>query len=74
VLDPAYAPRVHALLSPTIVVDGRVVGTWTRSVARSSVIVRPHLFERPARAQARAVADAAKEYGRFVGLRAVVVS
>jgi hypothetical protein len=71
-LDPAHAGRVHHLLSPTVVIDGRVVGTWTRVFKKDAVLVKATFFERPPRAWAHAFAAAAEEYGRFVGKRVVV--
>lgn len=74
VLDPSHAKRVPGLLSPTILVDGRVVGTWTRSLGPGdAVIVRASWFERGGRrAHADAFAAAAADYARFVGRRLVV--
>lgn len=72
-LDPSFADRVHHLLSPTVVVDGRVVGTWTRTIGKDAVVVTASFFERrPPRAWAHALEAAAEEYGRFVGRRAVL--
>jgi hypothetical protein len=68
-LDPEHADRVHRLLSPAVLVDGRVVGTWTRAFRGDAVLVKADLFERPGPARARAVAAAAGEYARFVGRR-----
>ncbi len=71
-LDPAHAARVHHLLSPTIVVGDRVVGTWTRTAARDSVLLRATFFERGGSSRAGALAAAAEEYGRFLGRRALL--
>ncbi len=71
-LDPAYARRVGNLLSPTLVHEGQVVGTWTRSFRKDTVEVRTTFFERAAPSRARAVAEAAAGYGAFVGRRVVL--
>lgn len=71
-LDPADAARVRHLLSPTIVVGGRVVGTWTRSLDGDSVLVRASIFDGGGRRPGAALAAAAERYGRFLGRRAVL--
>jgi len=63
---------VHHLLSPTIAIDGRVVGTWTRSFVKDAVHVRATFFERGGRSRATALAAAAEAYGAFVGRRVVL--
>ena len=71
ILDPAHARKVNAgggVLKPVVVVGDRVVGTWTRALARESVVVNALLFRRLAAAESNAVAAAAARYGRFLGL------
>jgi hypothetical protein len=72
ILDPAHAERVNHLLSPTIVADDRVVGTWTRSLKGDSVVVKAAFFERSGRARQEALAAAAERYAAFVGRRVVL--
>jgi hypothetical protein len=75
VLDPLYAKRVNAegdILNPTIVVGGQVVGTWKRALKRDAVVITPGLFGKLGRAEARAFADAASRYGRFLGASVVL--
>jgi hypothetical protein len=69
-LDPSHARHIPSLLSPTIVVKGRIVGTWTRTLGRNGVVVVPRFFGRPGPAELRSVAAAAVRYGRFLGLDA----
>jgi hypothetical protein len=74
-IDPKYAKRVNAgggMLGPSIVLDGRVIGTWRRTLGRHTVAVELDLFETPTRAEARAMADAAQRYGAFLGLETSV--
>jgi hypothetical protein len=71
VLAPEHAQRINAgggLLRPCIVVDGRVVGTWRRSLGPGEVSVELDLFEAVAAPERRAVAAAAERYGEFLGL------
>jgi hypothetical protein len=72
ILEPAWADRVHHLLSPTVVVADRVVGTWTRTLEQDAVLVEPTFFEQPGRAHRRAALAAAERYGAFLGRRVVV--
>jgi len=57
------AARATNGLAPVILAGGRVVGTWTRRVARDRVIVEPALFGRTRVALAPALA----RYGAFIG-------
>jgi hypothetical protein len=66
-LDRAHVSEVHALLSPTIAVGGRIVGTWLRREARGGTVVTPRFFEQPSDAVVRGVARAARRYARFTG-------
>jgi winged helix DNA-binding protein len=65
-------PRASDLLANAIVIDGRVAGTWTKSLQRGAVrvLIAPHRRLTPA--GRRAVAAAASRYGRFLGLPARV--
>jgi hypothetical protein len=69
-LDASHARHAPSLLSPTIASRGRIVGTWTRTLTRNSVVVVPRFFKRPGPAELRSVAAAAVRYGRFLGLDA----
>jgi hypothetical protein len=68
ILDQAYARRVNAgggMPKPTIVVNGRVVGTWQRMVKGPRTIVKPEPFRRLEEAEITAIEDAAGLYGQF---------
>ena len=58
------------LLSPAVVVSGRVVGHWTRTLAKGTVRFtwKPFAPLRPA--ARRSVGAAARRYAAFLGLRA----
>jgi hypothetical protein len=66
-LDPAHEREVNHLLSPTIVEDGRVVGTWTRTLERRGVRLQTRFFGRSRRPDPVPLEDAARRYGAFVG-------
>jgi hypothetical protein len=76
VLDETHARRVNAgggMLSPCIVVSGRVVGSWRRTLGHREVDVEVDLFEPLSPAARRGVAAAANRYGAFLGLEARLV-
>jgi winged helix DNA-binding protein len=71
VLDAVHARRVNnrgGLLSPAIVVGGRVVGTWKRSLGGRDVAVMASPFESVTPAEQESIALAAERYAAFLGL------
>jgi hypothetical protein len=64
--------RRQALLNPSVVIDGRVVGIWRRTLARYSVSIALDPFGKVTRAQRRAIAVAAARYASFLGLQLAV--
>jgi hypothetical protein len=70
VLDPRYAKMTNnggGILSPVIVLDGQVAGTWKRTLKKDTVIIFPKWFTAPRKAQQAALARAAQQYGAFLG-------
>lgn len=70
-MSSARASRLYRL-GPAgtyiVVVNGMVVGRWTRTFARNAVSIRIHLFDKLKRAEQRALEGAAEHFGAFVGL------
>ena len=56
------------VLNPTIVMDGRVVGTWKRTLKKDAVIITPNLFAPLNEAETRAFVASANRYGTFLDL------
>jgi len=54
------------LLAPTVVLDGRVVGTWRRTLARDAVEVTATLFAPVTKTHHAAIERAAKRYATFL--------
>jgi hypothetical protein len=73
VLDPRHARRVYSgvnlLFNPTIVIDGRIQGTWKRLIHKETVDLSLHPFTRLNKVEARALHRATQRYGEFLGLR-----
>lgn len=71
VLDPAYAKKVvpgGGMFKPVIVIDGRVVGTWQRTLRKTKVMVTFEPFTSLSPTQMETAVAAAESYGRFLGL------
>jgi winged helix DNA-binding protein len=69
-LDPAYTKQANSgngMLYPTMVVDGRVVGTWKRALKKDTLAISQSPFAKLKRAEAGALAEAASRYGKFLG-------
>ncbi len=65
-------PRANLILGPVIVVEGRVVGGWKRSLEGESVRITLNYFAPLSKAERQLVADAADRYGAFLGLTVVL--
>ncbi len=52
-------------LAYVIVLDGRIVGTWKRTIKKDSVAIETHPFRRLTPVEKRAVAEGAERYGDF---------
>jgi winged helix DNA-binding protein len=60
-----------AVLGPTVLLDGRAVGTWKRTLKREAVFIETSLWTTLKRAERDALDAAVQRYGEFLGLRAV---
>ena len=64
----AYKDREQGLLGPAVIVDGRISGTWKRTIDKAAVTI----FFSPLRALKNsdllAITNAADRYGEFLGL------
>ncbi|MGA7672378.1 MAG: winged helix DNA-binding domain-containing protein [Nitrolancea sp.] len=68
--DGAEMSRSNPLFNHTIVIDGRIRGTWTRKLRKSAVDVTVNLFEPVDRQTETALDGEVEKYGRFLGLSA----
>ena len=76
VLSPRDARRINAgggLLAPTVVVSGRVVGVWRRTLGRGVVTIALSLFGKPTPRERARIVAAAERYGAFLGLETKLV-
>ena len=75
VLDAAYAEEVcpggNGVFAPTIVIDGRVVGTWKRTIKKAAIEIVATPFTALNKSERHAFNEAAERYAAFMGLPAV---
>lgn len=64
--------RGNVLFNHTVVLEGKVVGTWKRTLKKSSVALELNLFQPLTGAQTKTVMAAVKRYGTFLGLDIVM--
>jgi len=71
VLAPEHASKIvpgnNGIFMPALVVDGQVVGTWTRTRTRTALSLTLHPFA-PLAATDESIAAAAQRYGDFIGV------
>jgi hypothetical protein len=59
-------------LAYIIAVDGRIVGSWKRTLKKSAVVIETNMLTLLTEAEKQAVALAAHQYGAFLGLSVVM--
>ncbi len=64
--------RGNVLFNHTLVIDGRVVGTWKRIFTKDAVFIEATPFAPLDTAQVTALEDAAARYGQFIELPATL--
>ncbi len=75
VLDPKDARRANSgsgIFHPIMVLDGKVVGTWKRALQRRSAAITLLPFTALKKTENKAFVAAARQYGAFLGLPAVL--
>ena len=75
-LDLAHAPVVvpgnNGVFQPTVVVNGRIVGTWRRKVTPAGITITPRPFAPLSDGTLTAFGRSAAVNGRFIGTAAQV--
>jgi len=64
--------RGNVISGNTIVENGKVIGTWTRTIMKDKVVVKPITFIKPSRDQKKSIGAAADHYGSFLGSKAEI--
>lgn len=74
-VDPIHLQQLilsNGIFKPMMVVNGRVEGTWTRTVTKGAVVMTPMPFTPLMKTDSRAFAEAARRYGAFLNLPVTV--
>jgi hypothetical protein len=61
-------PGSNGIFAATIVINGKITGTWKRVFAKKSVAISTDLFRSLTRAEARALEEATGRYCEFLGM------
>jgi len=56
------------IFSPTVIINGKVEGTWKRSFRKKTVVIETNLFKPLTHADHRTITKAAQRYGDFLGM------
>ena len=64
---------VNGIFRPIIVINGQVAGLWKRTIKKDKLIIETDFFKTASKAGKKQVETAAKQYGRFLGMKASVV-
>ena len=59
-------------LTYIILLNGQAIGTWKRALKKKEVIITPNLFIPLKKAEKEALVRTAEEYGKFLGLSAII--
>ncbi len=66
-------PGSNGMFMPTIVSNGQIIGTWKRTVKKTSVTIQPFPFKPLTSSEKEGIAIAAERYGSFLELSADIV-
>ena len=68
-IDPLHAKKLVDwgvyLLNPSIVINGKIVGTWKRTITKKTVVIEPRLLTQLNKTDTRALVAAAGRYAGF---------
>jgi hypothetical protein len=64
--------RGNVLFNHTLVMDGQIVGTWTRTLKKDAVVITPHLFTALTDTENHAFATTASHHGKFLAMPVIL--
>lgn len=77
VLDAQHAEKIcpggNGMFASTIVIEGKVVGTWKRAIKKNAIAITAAPFIKLSKAEQSAFKQAAERYAEFMGLPAEVI-
>ncbi len=65
---PKIVPGMNGMFAATIVIDGKVIGIWRRTIKKSEIIVELAPFESTTMKQKQMLDAAITSYGKYLGL------
>jgi hypothetical protein len=73
IFDSAHVEKLdsrgNVLFNHTIVIDGRIAGTWKRALKKDTVVIEASPFAPLGERESRALAAAAERYAAFMGVQ-----
>jgi len=75
-LDSGYTKNVltpNGIFNPVIIINNKVHGTWKRSFEIDKVRIETNLFNDLSKARKDAITKVAKQYGKFLGLKTIII-
>jgi Winged helix DNA-binding domain len=75
VLNPLYASLANSgngILSPAIVIDGQIAGTWKRNFIKDAVVITPYPFTTFTDTEKHALTTAANRYGIYLKMPVIL--
>ncbi len=67
-------PGANGMFAGTIVFDGRVIGTWRRTIKKANIHISLQPFKPFNRSQLNAISDAADLYGKFMNSPTIILN
>lgn len=64
--------RGNVLFQNTIVLDGRIIGNWKRTISKNSVHLTPHIFTSLTSTETNSLVEAANHYGMFLQMPVIL--
>ena len=65
--------RLHPQLISHLMIGGKRIGAWRRSVAKASTMIELDSYSPIGKKEKRAIAEAASKYGAFLGAKSVMI-
>ena len=76
IMDTGYMKTLtptNGMLPPTIVMNGKVIGTWKRTIKKSCVTIELNHFSTLTAIESKTIAAAAKCYGEYLGMDVTIL-
>ncbi|HCW08559.1 MAG TPA: winged helix DNA-binding domain-containing protein, partial [Cytophagales bacterium] len=70
-LDPKFSKLTlvgNGIFRPVIVVDGKIIGIWPRTIKKNKVMIAPHFFKANQRLKKKEMKSLLEPYGKFLNL------